>query len=48
MLLSQANLSDKYDETTKKWGGGVMGSESHAKTKAKEKVLAKEAAQRMT
>lgn len=44
----KANYNDKYDEHRKKWGGGIMGSKSQAKTKSKERLVAKEAAQRMT
>ncbi|KAK8634222.1 hypothetical protein V6N13_015050 [Hibiscus sabdariffa] len=41
----KANFNDKYNEYKKKWGGGIMGSKSQARTKAKEKLLAKEVAQ---
>ena len=47
MVGLQANFNDKYEENRKKRGGGIMGSKSQAKTKAKARVLAKEAAQRM-
>ncbi|KAH0940703.1 hypothetical protein HID58_000340, partial [Brassica napus] len=46
-LPQEANFNDKYEEYMKKLGGGIMGLKSQAKTKAKERVLAKEAAQRM-
>ncbi|XP_059298380.1 large ribosomal subunit protein eL8y-like [Lycium ferocissimum] len=35
------------EENRKKWGGSIMGSRSQARTKVKERVLAKEATQRL-
>ena len=42
----KANFNDKFDEARKAWGGGVMGVKSQAKTRAKERLIAKELAQR--
>lgn len=42
----QANFNDRGDDLRRQWGGGIMGVKSQAKTKARERVLAKELAQR--
>ncbi|CAN6900762.1 unnamed protein product [Brassica oleracea] len=47
IIMLCANFNNKYDKYRKKRGCGIMGSKSQAKTKAKERLLAKEAAQRM-
>eukprot|EP00850_Spirogloea_muscicola_P015257 SM000115S23936 [mRNA] locus=s115:425348:427213:+ [translate_table: standard] len=44
----KANFNDRYDEFRRQWGGGIMGVKSQAKTKARERILAKELAQRMS
>ncbi|KAM3308974.1 hypothetical protein P3S67_010718 [Capsicum chacoense] len=43
----KSKFNDKYEENRKKWGGGIMGSKSQARTKAKERALTKETSQRL-
>ncbi|KAI5068202.1 hypothetical protein GOP47_0016547 [Adiantum capillus-veneris] len=45
---TKANFNDRLDALRRQWGGGIMGVKSHANTKAKEKILAKEATRRMS
>jgi len=42
----KASFNDRYDETRKQWGGGVMGVKSIAKAKAKERLVERELRQR--
>ena len=46
VAMLQANFNDRGDDLRRQWGGGIMGVKSQAKTKARERVLAKELAQR--
>eukprot|EP00413_Alexandrium_margalefii_P045495 CAMPEP_0204587274 /NCGR_PEP_ID=MMETSP0661-20131031/47959_1 /ASSEMBLY_ACC=CAM_ASM_000606 /TAXON_ID=109239 /ORGANISM="Alexandrium margalefi, Strain AMGDE01CS-322" /LENGTH=262 /DNA_ID=CAMNT_0051596977 /DNA_START=8 /DNA_END=796 /DNA_ORIENTATION=+ len=43
----KANYNDKFDETRRKWGGGVLGNKSQAKVAKFEKLKAKEAAAKL-
>ena len=42
----KANFNERFDDARKQWGGGVMGVKSQAATKAKERLIARELAQR--
>lgn len=42
----KANFNDRFDEARRSWGGGVMGVKSQARTRAQERMVARELAQR--
>lgn len=42
----KASYNDVFSKTKKTWGGGIMGVKSQAKTAAREKIIARELAQR--
>ncbi len=42
----KVNYNDKFEEHKKTWGGGIMGQKSQNKTAIRERIIAKEAAQR--
>ena len=44
----KASYNDVFTKTSRTWGGGIMGVKSQAKTAARERVLARELAQRAT
>ncbi|KAI5079696.1 hypothetical protein GOP47_0005175 [Adiantum capillus-veneris] len=44
----KVNFNDWFDDLRRQWRGGIIGVKSQVKTKAKDKVLAKEVAQRMS
>ncbi|KAJ3358986.1 60S ribosomal protein L8B, partial [Kappamyces sp. JEL0680] len=43
-LLSaiKSNYSDKYEDSRRAWGGGIMGFKSNKKTEKREKAVARE------
>jgi len=43
----KANFNDRYEDSRRQWGEGVMGCKSQAQSKLKQKILDKELRQRM-
>jgi len=44
----KGSYNDRFAEAQRKWGGGIMGVKSQAKTRAKQKIIDKELRQRET
>jgi len=44
----KASYNDVFTKTSRTWGGGIMGVKSQAKTEARNKIIARELAQRAT
>jgi large subunit ribosomal protein L7Ae len=44
----KASYNDVFQKTSRTWGGGIMGVKSQAKTAARERIIARELAQRAT
>merc|ERR1712216_871441 len=44
----KGSYNDVFQKTSRTWGGGIMGVKSQAKTAARERIIARELAQRAT
>ena len=38
----KGSYNDRFEAAQRKWGGGIMGVKSQAKTKAKQRIINKE------
>ena len=42
----KSNYNDRFEESRRRWGGGIMGTKSQHKAAAKQAAIEKEAAQK--